>query len=70
MHLRAVSLMWVQSERNRLLAQRSQAYAAVHAEHVRRQAAEQARWVMEVDGVTAGFAQALAAADDAEEAAA
>jgi hypothetical protein len=58
--------MWVQSERNQLLAQRSRAYAAVHAEHARRQAAEQQRWITEVDGVTAGFGQALAAADDAE----
>lgn len=61
--------MWVQSERNRLLAQRSAAYAAVHAEHVRRQAAEQKRWIAEVDGVTRGFERELAAADGAEAAA-
>jgi hypothetical protein len=58
--------MWVQSERNKLLAQRSAAYAAVHAEHERRKAAEQRRWMMEIDGVTAGFAQPLADADAAE----
>lgn len=58
--------MWVQSERSKLLAQRREAYAAVHAAHALRQAAEQARWIASIDEVTAGFAPALAAADAAE----